>query len=241
MARTRTLDYHVVKSLVNRYFARHVGGDRRPVFHDIATTAPALGEVTRRYPAIRAELDRLLAARLPMPAYHEIDPGEAEISDAGGEGRWTVYLLEVFDHRPADNRRRCPDTCAALAAVPDLIQAFFSILEPGKSVPLHDGPYLGYLRYHLGLRIPADEPPTLRVAGVPYVWKPGEAVLFDDSWPHEVENRSRELRAVLVVDVLRPLPPLPALVNRVMIRLVARQTYGRKLARRVERLAAANG
>jgi aspartyl/asparaginyl beta-hydroxylase (cupin superfamily) len=237
MARTRLVDYHLPKALVNRYFSRHVGGVRRPVFHDVGATAPALDEVTRCYPAIRAELERLLASRARLPAYHEVDPGQAEISSTEGGSRWTVFMLEVLGHRLHENRARCPETCRALAGVPDLMQAFFSVLEPRRSVPLHEGPYLGYLRYHLGLHVPADDPPTLVVDGRRYQWKAGEGVLFDDTWPHAVENRSDDVRVVLVVDVLRPLPRLPDLVNRVMTGLVARRTYGRAVARRAARFA----
>ena len=93
-------------------------------------------------------------------------------------------MLELLGHKPAANRARCPATVAALEKVPGVLQAFFSVLDPGKCIPAHDGPYVGYLRYHLGLRVPAENPPQIRVAGQPYTWKEGESVMFDDSWPH---------------------------------------------------------
>ena len=116
-----------------------------------------------------------------------------------------------------------------------MLQAFFSVLEPGKSVPLHDGPYLGYLRYHLGVRVPKDDPPQIRVAGQPYVWKEGEGVMFDDSWPHEVVNHSREPRVVLIVDVPRPLPLLPKLVNDFVLWKITARTYANKVVGKVDR------
>ncbi|MBX9790502.1 MAG: aspartyl/asparaginyl beta-hydroxylase domain-containing protein [Pirellulales bacterium] len=134
-----------------------------------------------------------------------------------------------------ENRALCPDTCAVLARVPSLMQAFFSILDPGKSIPLHNGPYLGYLRYHLGLRVPKHAPPTLWIADEPYTWREGEAVMFDDSWPHRVENHARELRGVLIIDILRPLPLVPSLVNRLTTQVIVRHTYGRHVADRVRR------
>jgi aspartate beta-hydroxylase/beta-hydroxylase len=146
-------------------------------------------------------------------------------------------MLEIMGHRPAQNRAACPDTCRVLAQVPNLIQAFFSILDPGKSVPEHEGPYLGYLRYHLGVRVPTDNPPKLIVNQQDYVWREGEAVLFDDSFPHSVVNHSDELRAVLIVDVRRPLPLAADLVNRLLIDVVGRHTYGRALARKAEEFA----
>lgn len=231
------MDYHPFKARVNRYLASHVGGDARPTFHDIDRVNPALNELTRNYASIRAEFDRLLDARVPMPAYHDLDAGEAPISNTvAPHRRWTVYMLYILGYRPARNRARCPRTCALLDRIPDLVQAFFSVLEPHKPVPRHEGPYLGYLRYHLGLRVPERDPPQLIVNGQGYTWRTGEAVMFDDSWPHEVVNHSDDLRAVLIVDVLRPLPRLPAAVNRLVTQSVIRPFYARAIARKADAL-----
>ncbi|TAM46044.1 MAG: aspartyl/asparaginyl beta-hydroxylase domain-containing protein [Gammaproteobacteria bacterium] len=229
------MDYHPYKAAVNRFFSRHVGGDRRPTFFDIDTAYPALNAITRHYPAIRAEFETVLRRGVPLPAYHELDSGQKAISAVvNPDKKWNVFMLKVFGYEPAQARALCPETCRALDGIPNMLEAFFSILEPGKSVPLHEGPYLGYLRYHLGLRVPKDDPPKIIVNGQPHTWKEGEAVLFDDSWPHEVVNRSNELRAVLIVDVLRPMPWLPTLVNKIVTHGVARPLYGRKVAQRAE-------
>jgi aspartyl/asparaginyl beta-hydroxylase (cupin superfamily) len=34
----------------------------------------------------------------------------------------------------------------------------------------------------------------------------GGAILFDDNWEHEVYNKCNDLRVVLIVDFLRPMP-----------------------------------
>jgi aspartyl/asparaginyl beta-hydroxylase (cupin superfamily) len=234
------LDYHVIKAAVNWFFGRYVDRDRRPTFFNIKETNPGLDAVTQAYPAIRRELDNLLARSAALPEYHEIDAGERKISDTTPK-KWSVFMLEILGHKPEVNRAWCPETCRVLERVPNMIQAFFSILEPGKSVPEHEGPYLGYLRYHLALKVPRDNPPKLVVNRQDYVWKEGEAVLFDDSWPHEVVNASNETRAVLIIDVRRPLPAMPDGLNRFMLDVVARHTYGRKLARQAERFAAGQG
>lgn len=231
------LDYHPYKRALNRYLAGPSGGDRRPVFWNIDDVCPQLHELEKAYPRIRAEAEALLASRTDMPAYHEINRPATEIASTT-EGRWNVFMLELLGHRLEGNLARCPETAKALERVPGRLQAFFSVLEPGKSVPLHEGPYLGYLRYHLGVCIPRDYPPLIRVAGQPYVWKAGEGVVFDDSWPHEVENQSKEPRVVLIVDVPRPLPPLPDLVNRIVLHGVMAPTYGRAVARKVTNHAA---
>jgi aspartate beta-hydroxylase len=222
------MDYHGPKSAFNRFLLRYAGWDQRPVFFDIDAVCPELRELERAYPHIRREADILLAQRVDMPNYHEVNPPAKEISTST-QGNWKVFMLELLGRRPQRNRSRCPQTCEALARVPGVLQAFFSVLEPGKSVPLHDGPYVGYLRYHLGVRVPKVDPPLIRVAGREYVWKEGEGVLFDDSWPHEVVNHSREARVVLIVDVARPLPLVPRLVNKFVLWGLAAPTYANKV------------
>jgi aspartyl/asparaginyl beta-hydroxylase (cupin superfamily) len=230
------LDYHIFKSIANGFFGMFIGRQTRPTFFNIEQSYPGLDHVTRAYPSIRQEFDRLMKETIELPQYHEIDPGERAISNTTPK-RWNVFMLEIMGNRPTQNRAYCPETCRALAQVPNMIQAFFSILDPGKSVPEHEGPYLGYLRYHLGVRVPAQNPPKLIVNKQGYVWREGEAVLFDDSWPHSVVNHSDEIRAVLIVDVRRPLPLAPDLVNRLLIDVIGRHTYGRALARKAEKFA----
>ena len=124
------MDYHGVKSLLNRYFTRHAGGLERPVFFDIGSTYPELDLVTRSFPAIRAEFDALNRSGHRLPCYHDVDAGEKEISGATAK-KWGVFMLDVLGHKPAANRALCPATCRALDQVPNLLQAFFSVLEPG--------------------------------------------------------------------------------------------------------------
>lgn len=107
---------------------------------------------------------------------------------------------------PKANQARCPLTTALLHKIPNVYQAFFSILDPKKSIPAHSGSYLGYLRYHLGLQVPKDNPPRMRVKDQIHTWEEGRSIVFDDSWEHEVYNESEDIRAVLIVDFLRPLP-----------------------------------
>ncbi len=231
------IHYYLFKKALNRYFARRIGGAQRLTFFDIETTYPPLAEVTRHYEPIRREFETIIRRRTSMPRYHDVDPGERSIS-ATTEKNWDVFVLSLLGHKPPENRALCPKTSAVLDKVPRVFQAFFSVLEPGKSIPLHEGPYLGLLRYHLGVQIPERDPPMLVLNGQQYIWKAGEAVLFDDTWPHEVHNQSDDLRAVLIIDVLRPMPWLPSLVNRAATQLILRHTYGRPIVNRVRRFAA---
>ena len=176
------MDYHYFKDKLNRFFLQYVGYDKRPTYFDIDQVYPKLNLITQNHLVIQQEFQKVRAAKQNLPRYHDIDPGEAAISDAC-EKKWNVYMLYLLGYQLQEATVLCPKLSHLLKNVPHLIQAFFSILEPGKSIPLHDGPYVGYLRYHLGLHIPKEEPPQIIVNKQPYTWQEGEAVLFDDSCP----------------------------------------------------------
>ncbi|MEM9186131.1 MAG: aspartyl/asparaginyl beta-hydroxylase domain-containing protein [Planctomycetota bacterium] len=218
----------MLRKLANRVYYHAAGGDRRPVVYDIDQTRPELRRLEAARGVIREELDAVLPDRSAIPRYHEIDPGRAHISSDADTG-WRVFLLYAMGLKPADNRARCPRTVEVLDTLPDLFQAFFSILEPGKSVPPHVSPYFGYLRYHLPLIVPAENPPWMQIRDVEHHWREGEGLLFDDDWDHEVHNRSEGVRVVLCVDILRPMPWHADLLNRVVTRTAIRWGYARRM------------
>lgn len=231
----KVFDYHIVKNAVNDYLYKHAGADQRPVhFDDIAAVNPGLDRLTRNYDTIKREFDAVFDQGLDLPAYHDVDPGEKAISGNadGSAKKWGVFLLYLLGYKPKANAARCPETMKLLEQVPGLVQAFFSVLDPHKSVPEHEGPYVGYLRYHLGLKVPTDNPPSIRVKDWVHHWQEGGAILFDDSYPHEVVNHSDQHRAVLIVDVRRPMDGMAEQVNKFMVNVVAKHTYGRSVAKR---------
>ena len=208
---------------INAVFARHAGGAHRPSFFDVEETYPALRVLDRLQDRIRVELDALLQDRERIPRYHEISKAETYISGTVNPDKsWRVFMLATVDGEVSANAARCPETMAALRKVPNLLGAFFSILDPGKSIPAHDGPYTGYLRYHLALKVPSVNPPTLRVKDRFHTWEEGKSILFDDSWNHEVVNHSPDIRVVLIVDVLRPMPWNYRWLNLFLTRLLGR-------------------
>ena len=87
------------------------------------------------------------------------------------------------------------------------MSAVFSFLAPRKHIPRHRGPFRGILRFHLMLSMPCDvsgRPACeLNIDGVPYRLGDGDSLLWDDTYPHEVWNRSDEVRIALLLDVWR--------------------------------------
>lgn len=187
-------------------------GDK-PIFQN--SQFPWLATLEARAPAIRAELTGLLAERSKLPAFHEISPDVGMITS---DDQWKTFVFMGYGLRSDRNLARCPATAQALQGIPGIRTAFFSILEAGKRIPLHTGPYNGVLRLHLGLVIP--DPPErcwIEVGGERYSWREGKAVVFDDLYPHQVHNDTDGLRAVLFVDFERPCRAPVKWLNRLVL------------------------
>jgi aspartyl/asparaginyl beta-hydroxylase (cupin superfamily) len=213
------------------FFDLFCGGRRRPVFFDIDRIYPSLRCLDQHQEEIRRELDALLPHQDRMPKYHELD---TDLIHASGryhrDRRWNVFMLFSYGVKPEHNRALAPRTTALLDRIPGLAQAFFSILDPGKSIPAHAAPTRSYIRYHLALRVPETNPPSIRVKDQVYTWKEGESMMFDDSWNHEIVNHSDGIRAILLVDVLRPMPWPARWLNRLFFWMGCRW-YGPRIGK----------
>ena len=152
---------------------------------------------------IRAELDRVLTRKDDLPGFHEIATDVMQTSNDRG---WKTFMLAGYGVTSARNIAACPETWRICQNIPGLLTVMFSILEPGKHLPPHRGPYNGVLRLHLGLIVPEPrEQLGIRVETNTYRWKEGEAVIFDDAYEHEAWNRTPHTRVVLFVDFRKPL------------------------------------
>ncbi|ARP92327.1 aspartyl beta-hydroxylase [Bordetella genomosp. 9] len=208
------LFFSVVDVLRNAIARASLVGDH-PIFDNAAF--PWIPQLEAQAPAIRAELMEVLRDREKLPAFHELSP---EVSKITTDKQWKTFVFMAYGLRSDRNLARCPATARAIAGIPGLRTAFFSILEPGKRIPLHTGPYNGVLRLHLALVVPApQEQCWIEVDGRRYVWKEGQVVVFDDLYPHQVHNDTDGLRAVLFVDFERPCRWPMNWVNRLILAL----------------------
>jgi aspartyl/asparaginyl beta-hydroxylase (cupin superfamily) len=164
---------------------------------------PWVAPLQAQWRSIRAELDAVMLHRDRIPSFHEI------LKEAGTITRdesWKTYFLINAGQVCGGNAERCPQTMRLLQGIPGACTAFFSILAPGKHIPAHRGAYNGVLRLHLGLIVPEPrEHCRIRIGDQFRYWREGEALIFDDSFDHEVWNQTEGYRVVLFVDFPRPL------------------------------------
>ena len=138
---------------------------------------------------------------------------------------WTSFPLRMFGKDNEENMNKCPTLKKILKADKDIPTAFFSIMEPGKTLPSHYGPFKGILRYHLGLKIAKKGNCFISVDGETYDWKEGEGILFDETYKHFVINDTDEYRVILFIDVKRPLDFPLNIVNDSILYLMGISPY----------------
>ncbi|MDE0284252.1 MAG: aspartyl/asparaginyl beta-hydroxylase domain-containing protein [Gammaproteobacteria bacterium] len=172
---------------------------------------------------IRAELDRLLEAPERIPNFQDISRDQYNISR---DDKWKSYFLYGYGYKMENNCKACPETTRILESIPDMFTAFFSVLAPGKHIPLHRGPYRGLLRCHLALVVPEPrEDCWIEVGGETSTWEEGRCIVFDDTYRHRVENNTGGRRVVMFIDIRRPLKFPGSLLNRVVLFLIRLSPY----------------
>ena len=176
---------------------------------------PFAAVLEHNWTLIRGEVARLMM-RKDFAAFTEAAADPLTLAQDRG---WRTAPLLSYGLRSEALIAQCPQTWRLLQGVPGLIGAMFSVLEPGRFLPPHRGPYNGLLRLHLGLIVP-DEPDKvgIRVAGHIRPWQEGRALIFDDTLEHEVWNDTAQSRVVLHLDFARPLRRPARLLNWLVLR-----------------------
>jgi beta-hydroxylase len=197
---------------------------------------PALKILEDNYPVIREECEALLRGPVAIPGMDRLSN-----ATAGGihQIAWKSFMFKSGKFIDG-NCALAPRTAALLRQVPGIYTAFFSVLEPHQHIKPHWGYWKGFVRYHLGVVIPADNSARncwIRInpnawdrdkreeieQGETYYWKNGAGVLFDDTFLHDAANESDEVRVVLFLDVARKMPWHLSLLNKLFL-WIAHQT-----------------
>jgi beta-hydroxylase len=212
-----------IKAIIDQMEADIAAGPNGQVRFFEPESFPWVREVELSWPAIRKEADRLLTAVDKLPGFEEIQVEQEVLTT---DRRWKVFPFQAYGHQIVQNERRCPETCKALQKIPGMKAALFSILQAGKELPPHRGPYKGVLRYHLGIKIPRPESQCgIVVDGELARWKESKSLIFDDTHLHEAWNHSKEDRVVLFVDFERPLPVRLAALNSTIIDQIGQSDF----------------
>ena len=194
---------------------------------------PQVQVLERNWRPIRDDLDGLLRRPEDIPTFHRMSPDQVRISRGDN---WKTFVFYVFGRRIDDNCQACPATSAVLDALPKLQNAWFSILAPRYRIPPHRGPTKAVVRCHLGLRIPAPAKDCwIRVGDETRRWQAGRCLCFDDTFEHEVGNDTDQIRAVLFLDLDRPLNGFAEPCRKALLALLRASKYVRQPLANLER------
>jgi beta-hydroxylase len=116
--------------------------------------------------------------------------------------------------------------------VPNLVVAFFSIMEPGTYVPPHRGLTKAWLNCHLGMVVPRGPGKcAIEVAGETVEWREGEWLVFDETNRHQVWNERAEPRVVLFLQVRRPMRLAGRAAADTLVRIIRRTSFVQDIKR----------
>lgn len=133
-----------------------------------------------------------------------------------------MFVLRAYGLNIGENMTRVPILADLVRSDTSIKSASISFLAPGKQVPTHTGPFRGITRFYMGLQVPSAEDGkpgvTLTIADERYRLGNGDALLWDDTYPHSVVNNTDQWRIALLLDIYRAdMPgPLRAFTNSII-------------------------
>lgn len=191
----------------NRRVARLDSGSGRP---RTLTAADELPQLRAAAPLIKAEWAAFDGGGNRLPTIDDLLDGYQ-----GNVGSWWRAGPIVVQGRAVPGLGdRFPATVDALLAVPRLRFATWSVFGPGAELPEHVGTNSGHLRLLFG--VDCGPSAWIRIDGTDYRMSDGDGVLFEDTLPHHALNDSDGQRVLLMCDLLRELPLVPSVANRVV-------------------------
>lgn len=184
---------------------------------------PWTRKLAENWEAIATEASEIVRHREAIPPLRELSPDHR---NTGRDGKWRSFFLVGYGHEVPENCARAPRTAALVREVPDINSAFFSIIDPGGTIPRHRGVSRGLITCHLGVSVPRDHQNCwIEVEDQKRSWRNGEWVVFDDCFEHEVANETTDARVILLVQVKRPLRQPGKLVHDLWLGAIRRSPF----------------
>lgn len=207
-------EVHIIERFVQRWFrnGNTLGVNK---FYD-PKSIPITTDLEENFHLIRDEYKKIIKRYDDLAPFQTISPHQKYISD---DDKWKLYFLKGAGLWFRRNCREMPVTTRIISKHAYIISAYVSVLGPRKRLNPHAGPYSGVLRLHLGLDIPDPRKCYIDVGGERGYWEEGKCILFDDTYEHTATNNTDKLRAVLFMDVAKPMSKPLMLLNRFIIKV----------------------
>lgn len=185
---------------------------RTPPVLDVCEYFPEHAEFESEFDSIKQEVGRATADLSRIPLTKDTFSGEnveigkdVRVDPDGNEIGWRVLLISAGSTFTKD-ADRFPTLKRLIAKHADkVLSCAISIIPPETMIPRHVGYYKGLLRYMLAVEVPAEREKVYLCCNDEVVtWEEGKSVMFDDTFPHKVMNRTKQRRIVVYMDIRRP-------------------------------------
>lgn len=180
---------------MQRPVSKYVRGLTSKPWHDTANH-PFIARLEKEIPDMKKELILNLKER------SSIFTDEQENLHVGGQ--WTELRLKSSGQSAFTQQATFfPKTVQHfLDCGQEFISIKISAIQPGTYIRPHTGPTNERLRIHLTLLHTGGA--KLRVGNEWRTWEEGKAIMFDDSWEHEVMHLGKDIRVVIICDIWHP-------------------------------------
>ena len=210
----------VAEKLLGKAFHKHsLLGDK--TFFE-PHVLPMAKDLEDNFSEIQKEVKSILARYDELAVFQTISPNQAYIPI---DDKWRMFFFKAIGFSFKKNHKVAPVTASIINKYPEICSAYISVLGPKTYLNPHRGPWSGILRMHLGVVVPGHNECTLIVEKEPYHWKEGEVVLFDDSYEHMAINNTDKPRAIVFLDIMRPLPQPWKFLNWLCLKLALLTPY----------------
>ncbi len=117
---------------------------------------------------------------------------------------WSIFPILFWGKKNSENEKKAPNTSAIVQQIPGVMSYGFSILKPNSVIKPHFGDSNVMYRCHLTLKCNGTiDEIGMRVGDEKITWKKGKLFAFCDAYNHEVWNKTKEERWVMIIDILR--------------------------------------
>lgn len=173
---------------------------------------PWATQLQEPWEAIRDEALALLAEDRDFESFLGLQPGQKAPEYVGGSNpnaSWDAFFFYRHGQRYDANHLRCPVTSGVLESIElcriarQAPEACFSVIRPQSTIVRHYGVTNSRLVMHLPLIVPPGCALNVIDAGEHH-WKPGELMMFDDTFQHEAWNHSDQPRLIVLMDCWNP-------------------------------------
>ena len=186
----------------------------------------------KKAPLIQKEWKDYLVNFGPGRQFDEISKDQIELNR---DKKWEVVIVYGYSFFNQKELNHFPTLAELIKKHSShLTLAMFSTTRAGKTIPQHHGNNHGVNRIQIGIDIADPDNCFLRVEDKKIFLKEKKMTIFDDTFEHELVNKSKHDRTVLIIDFYKKLPLFYHLINKRMNTEIGESDYAQSVFKKIK-------